>query len=229
MAAGAWNNVSSEFDRLVLGSYADKISQKAESEFWSGISSATKVAIAATPSGITASEQTYAAALTTTLYDGVVARLIYNDSKSAVSTKVLVKGATGGVTSANIATEYAKAYAAIPAVLLEQDDVLIYAPYSHKQLINIYNVSATYRDLFAKDGDKYFYNGIEIAFVPLPEDSIVIHSKDSIVWATDLPSDITTLMIDKIANNRDDYFVKAVFTSKAHVVNTKYAVLYIKG
>jgi hypothetical protein len=229
MAAGAWNTISNEFDRLVIGSYADKIAYQAEVDFWAGISSTTKTAIAATPSGITASEQSFAAALTTTKYDGVVARLIYNKDKTAVTTKNLVVGATAGVTSANIATEYAKLYAAAPAVLLEQPDVLIYAPYSHKQLINIYNVSATYRDLFAKEGNSYFYNGVEIKFLPLPENSMVLHSKDAIVWATDLASDITNLMVDKIANNRDDYFVKTVFTSYAHVVNTKFAVLYIKG
>ncbi len=229
MAAGAWNTVSGEFDRLVLGSYGDKISQNAEKEFWAGISSTTKTALGATPSGITASEQSFGAALTTTKYDGVVARLIYNKDKSKVTTKNLVIGATAGVTSTNIATEYAKLYAAAPAVTLDQEGVYIYAPKSHKQLINIYNVSATYRDLFAKEGNAYFYNGVEIKFVPLPENSMVLAIADQIVWATDLASDITTLMIDKIANNRDDYFLKNVFTSYCHIVNTKFATLYIKG
>lgn len=229
MAQGAWNNISGEFDRLVLGSYADKISQQAEIDFWSGVKASTKTAVGLTPSGITSDQQLFIAGLTTTNYDGVAARLIYNSDLSATSSTVLVTGVTIGVTSTNIATEYAKLYASIPAVTLDQEKVYIYAPRSHKQLINIYNSAATYRDLFSREGDKYFYNGVEIKFVPLPENTIIVQEADSIVWATDLANDITSLVIDKIANNREDYFVKTIFTSYAHVVNAKFATIYIKG
>lgn len=232
MKKGAWNTASGEFERTVLAAYGKAISYDAELKFWSGITSATKTAIAALTPGtgqtsVGAAEQTWAAAQTASLVDGVVAKMIYNNG--ALGTRIKRLGTT--ITSSNIAAEYAKVYGDIPAVVLNaaSEKPYIYAPYSHKQLINIYNISATYRDLFSVDmkADKYFYNGIEIKFVPLPENCMIAALPSHLVWCTDLLADIQYMEINKVANNRDDQFIKTVFTQAAHVVNQRYNVLYL--
>lgn len=231
MKPGAWEIASSEFERVVLASYAKEISSDAEVKFWTGITSATKTAIAALTAGtgqtsIGAAEQTWAAAQTAALFDGVVAKMMYNSG--AVGGRVKVAGTT--ISSSNIAAEYGKVYAAIPAVTLAQGEKpYIYAPYSHKQLINIYNVTATYRDLFAVDlaRDKYFYNGVEIKFVPLSENVIVSGLPSNIIWGTDLVSDFNKMEINKIANNREDMFVKNIFNIGVHVGRQATNVLYV--
>ncbi len=231
MRPGAWEIASTEFERVVLAAYGKEVSLDAESKWWTGITSATKTAIAALTPGtgqgaVGAAEQTWAAAQTATLFDGVVAKMIYNNG--ALGTRVKVLGTS--ITSSNISAEYAKAYAALPAVVLAQSQKpFIYAPYSHKQLINIFNVSATYRDLFAVDinADKYFYNGIEIKFVPVPENCMIVALPSNLIWATDLVSDLNKMEINKIANNREDMFVKHIFTIAAHIARQSTNVLYL--
>lgn len=229
MKPGAWNVASSEFERSVLAAYAKEVSYDAELKFWSGLTAATQTAIAGLSPGVGqaavgAAEQTWAAAQTPALVDGVIGRMIYNGG--ALGTRVKVAGTT--ISSSTIAAEYAKVYAAIPAVVLASgEQPFIYAPHSHKQLINIYNISATYRDLFSVSGDKYFYNGVEIKFVPLSENVMVAAKPSHLVWCTDLVSDLNYMEINKIANNRDDMFVKHVFTQFTHVVNQAVNVLYV--
>jgi len=229
MKPGAWNVASSEFERSVLAAYAKEVSYDAELKFWSGLTAATQTAIAGLSPGVGqaavgAAEQTWAAAQTPALVDGVIGRMIYNDG--SLGTRVKVAGTT--ISSSTIAAEYAKVYAAIPAVVLASgEQPFIYAPHSHKQLINIYNISATYRDLFSVSGDKYYYNGVEIKFVPLSENVIVAAKPSHLVWCTDLVSDLNYMEINKIANNRDDMFVKHVFTQFTHVVNQAFNVLYV--
>lgn len=231
MKPGAWEIMSTEFERTVMAAYAKEISLDAETKFWIGETAATKTAIAALTPGtgngsVGAAEQTWAAAQTAGQIDGVVAKMIYNNG--ALGTRIKVLGTT--ISSSNIATEYGKVYAAVPAVVLAQTEKpYIYAPYSHKQLINIFNVSATYRDLFAVDikADKYFYNGIEIKFVPLSENVVICALPSQLIWATDLVADINRMEINKIANNREDMFVKNIFTIAAHVVRQSNNVLYI--
>jgi len=231
MKPGAWEMMSTEFERVVLAAYGKEISTDAETKWWSGITSATKTAIAALTPGtgqgsVGAAEQTWAAAQTATQFDGVVAKMIYNNG--ALGTRVKVLGTT--IDAGDVATEYAKVYAAIPAVVLAQTEKpYLYAPYSHKQFINIFNVSATYRDLFAVDikADKYFYNGIEIKFVPVPENCIVAALPSNLIWCTDLVADINRMEINKIANNREDMFVKHIFTIAAHVARQANNVLYL--
>lgn len=229
MKPGAWNTASSEFERTVLAAYAKEVSYDAELKFWSGLTAATQTAIAALSPGtaqneVGAAEQTWAAAQTPALVDGVIGRMIYNNS--ALGTRVKVAGTT--ISSSTIAAEYAKVYAAIPAVVLKQTEKpFIYAPHSHMQLINIYNVTATYRDLFSVQGDKYYYNSVEIKFVPLSENVVIAAKPSHIVWCTDLVSDLNYMEINKIANNRDDMFVKHVFSQFTHVVNQAVNVLYV--
>jgi hypothetical protein len=231
MKPGAWEMASTEFERVVLGTYGKEISSDAELKWWGGITSGTKTAIAALTPGtaqnqVGAAEQTWSAAQTATQFDGVIAKMIYNGG--ALGLRVKVAGTT--LSSTNVNTEYAKVYAAIPAVVLAQTEKpYIYAPYSNKQLINIFNVSATYRDLFSVDikADKYFYNGIEIKFVPLPENILIAALPSNLVWCTDLVADINKMEINKIANNREDMFVKHIFTIAAHVARQANNVLYV--
>lgn len=231
MKPGAWNTASSEFERIVLAGYGGAISYDCEVKFWQGIKAATKTAIAALTAGtaqneVGAAEKAWAAAQTATLTEGIVAKLIYNFG--ALGTRIKVAGTT--ITSSNIAAEYAKVYAAIsPLVLANPVAPYIYAPHSHKQLINIFNISQTYRDLFdvSKDKKTYFYNGIEIKFVPLPENCMIASRPDYLIWCTDSLADINQMKIDFIAANRDDMFVKNVLTQTAHVVNQKYITLYL--
>jgi len=216
MKPGAWEMMSTEFERVVLAAYGKEISTDAETKWWSGITAATKTAIAALTPGtgqgsVGAAEQTWAAAQTATQFDGVVAKMIYNNG--ALGTRVKVAGTT--IDAGDVAAEYAKVYAAIPAVVLAQ--------------INIFNVSATYRDLFSVDikADKYFYNGVEIKFVPVPENCIVAALPSNLIWCTDLVADINRMEINKIANNREDMFVKHIFTIAAHVARQANNVLYL--
>jgi len=227
MKAGAWNVESSEFATKVLGAYGKAISEDVQSKFWSNATSATKTAVAAGAN--TTAEKAYVAGLTAGQFDGVVTRMIYNGG--AVGGRINVVGTT--ISATNIAAQYALVYAAVPAKVLNGAvKPFIYAPYSHKQFINIFNVTATYRDLFSVTGlgsatEKYFYNGIEIVFVPLPENCVIAARPDYIIWATDLLSDINQMKIDYIANNRQDMFVKNIMTIFAHVVNQAMNVLYL--
>lgn len=230
MKAGAWEILSDEFSKWVMDNVGGEISQSAASQFWNGAKAATATAVAALTPGagqnaVGAAEQAYVAAAPVTLIDGIVTRMIYNNA--ALGTRVKVAGTT--ITSSNIATEYGKAYAALPAINLSAQKTApyIYAPFSHKQLINIFNISATYRDLFSVQGTKYYYSGVEIKFVPLPENCMIVANPEHLIWATDLLSDIQTLKIDRIANNREDFFYKTVFTQFAHVVRQTMNVLYL--
>lgn len=222
MKSGAWNTASTEFEKVVLTAYSALISLDAEQKFWSGITAATKTAIAA--SSASTAEKTWAAAQTAVLVDGIVAKMIFNNG--AAGTRKIIVGTT--ITTSNIAAEYAKVYSTIPAeVLAGPVQPFIYAPRSHRQMINIFNISQTYRDIFTVTGKSMFYLGVEIKFVPLPENVMVAGRPDHFVWCTDLIADLNKMEINKIANNREDMFVKHVFTQASHVVNQKFNVLYM--
>lgn len=240
MKPGAWNVLSEEFERVVIGGvYAKNISADLESLFWNNILSATKTAIAGLTAGtaqtsIGTEEQTLAAATTAGLFDGVVTQLMYNSSNASgsasVGGRVKVVGTT--ITSSNIKAEYDKVYAAIPAVVLNGKITppYIYAPRSHKQLINIYNNAPTnYKDAFSVSDDKqmYWFNGVEIKFVPVPENVIIAARKEHLHWCTDLTSDENVMKIDKIAANREDYFLKNILTIRPHIQNQAFNVLYV--
>ena len=243
MAPGAWNVFSSEFEKIVIGGvYSRNISADLENKFWSNVTSGTKAAVAAlsattSQTGVGTQEKALVAATTTGLFDGIVQKMIYNNSNQAqvagVGARVKVAG-TASITAANIKEEYDKIYAAIPAVALDNsiDPVMLYVPKSHKQLINIYNNTPTnFKDAFSvsEDKTKYYFNGVEIHFVPVPENVMIAASKGRLVWATDLTSDFQYIEIDKIANNRDDWFLKSVMTLATHIQGQQYNVLYIGG
>jgi hypothetical protein len=236
MKKGAWEMASSEFERVVLGLYSRKISYDAEAKWWSNALSATKTAVAALTPGagqgsVGAAEQTYVASLTAGQFDGIITRLIYNNA--ALGTRIKVAGTT--ISATNIKTEYYKVYAAIPAVVLNNkaEACRIYAPYSHIQFINQFNnVATNYKDVFivtdlGKPTQKVYFYGLEVVFVPSPENCVVAAIPSHLLWATDLEADINKMEINKIANNREDMFVKHIFTIFAHCMNQAYNVLYL--
>lgn len=234
MKPGAWEIESSEFGSVVLKSYGNLIAEDLQNKFWNGATSATRTAVAALTPGtgqasVGAAEQTLVASGSAQLIDGVATRMIYNGG--ALGTRVKVAGTT--LDSSNIATEMAKVYAAIPArVLFGAVKPYIYCPYNVKQFINIYNITATYRDLFAvtnlgQPTEAYFYNGVQLQFVPLASNVLIAARPDFIFWCTDLVSDINKFEVNKIAFNREDMFVKNIMTIFAHVVNQAMNVLYV--
>lgn len=240
MKPGAWNIMSTEFERVVIGGvYAKNISSNVEDLFWNNATAATKAAVAALTPGalqteVSTEEQALVAGTADGLFDGIVTRMIYNASNAtltpSVGGRVKVVGTT--ITASNIKDEYDKVYAAIPAVTLEGNTTapFIYAPRSHKQMINIYNNNpANFKDAFSVSDDKtrYFFNGVEIKFVPVPENTMIASKKEHLFWCTDLKSDINQMQIDKIANNREDMFIKNNMTITTHVGNQAFNVLYV--
>lgn len=239
MKPGAWEIMSDEFQKIVIGGlYAKQISLAAENEFWNGVTSAQKTAIAGLTPGapntsVSAAEQAIVAGLSASQVNGVLATMLYNSSNTAgtpaVGGRIKVAGAT--ITSANIKAEYDKVYAAIPAVVLNvSEQPFIYAPRSHKQMIiQANNVTTDYKKPFDVDASatKFYFNGLEIKFVPIPEKVIICALKSHLVWATDLQADINNMQLDKIANNREDMFMKNNMTLAAHVANQRFNVLYV--
>jgi hypothetical protein len=240
MKPGAWYIESNEFASEVLAMVGSNVSEDAETKFWGAITSATKTAIAALTPGagqgsMTAATQTAVAALTAGLagLDGVFAKILYDNG--ALGSYIKVTGTT--VTSSNIAAEFAKIYAAIPANILENTRVgaecVIYAPRAWKQLIKIANnaVGAAQQVNFLVEGsganEKISYNGVEIFFVPVPNNLMAYATaKDAISWNTDLVDDITRFEVGKTVNDGDTKFVRSIYTMAAHVTRAATGVLY---
>lgn len=239
MAAGAWNNMSTEFERVVIGGiYAKKMALALENEFWNGATAATQVAVAALTAGagqnaVGAAEKTAVAALTPSQIDGILVKMIYNDSNAtqtaALGTRIKVAGTT--ITAVNIKAEFDKIYAAIPAeVLAGAEQPIIYAPRNVMQLIVTANnvVSDFNKPFTVNDANTEFrFNGILIEFVPLPNNVVIAALKSHLFWVTDLASDNNTMKIDRIAENREDMFIKSILSIGAHVANQKFNVLYV--
>jgi len=235
MGKGAWKTASTEFESVVLGLYGNKVSYAVESNFWNGITSATQTAIAALTPGTGqgsagAAEQTYAASLTAGQIDGVVTRMIYNGGTVGGRYKIL--GTT--LSASNIKAQMDLVYAAINPVVLAQTDEMptIFVPYNVIQMIKQYNnVATNFKDVFIIENpgvnERISFYGLVIEAVPLPSNCIIAARKSHILWATDLLSDINYMKIDVIANNRDDMFIKQVFTMFAHVMNQSNNVLYL--
>jgi len=231
MPAGAINDVSDEFNKLVLNGVAPLISLDAENKFWNGATAATQTAVAALTAGtgntsVGAAEKTLVAAMPTTLFDSLTAKMIYN--KGAVGKRLKVAGTT--LSSSNIATEMAKVYEKIPdEVLAGNDKPLIYAPRNVKKMITSFNLAQTYRDTFTVDlvNDKYYYLDVEIVFVPLASNVIIAGVPMNFMWLTDLMDDYANINIAPYPAPRKDYFYDVVFTIFAHVVNQKFNVLYV--
>jgi hypothetical protein len=231
MAAGAINDISDEFNRLVLNGVAPLISLDAENKYWNGATAATQTAVAALTAGagqtaVGAAEKTLVAAMPTTLFDSLTARIIYN--KAAVGGRIKVAGTT--LSATNIAVEMGKLYNAIPdEVLAGAEKPLIYAPRGVKKFINNFNLAQTYRDTFTVDlaTGKYFYLDVEIVFIPLAPNVLIAGVPMNFMWCTDLLDDYSNIEIQKYPAPRKDYFYDVIFTIFAHVVNQKFNVLYV--
>lgn len=236
MRAGAWNIESSEFASKVLAKYGSNVSEDAESIFWSGITSATKIAIAGLVPGagqgsMTAATQTAVAAMTAGLVDGVFAKVLYDNG--ALGGYIKVTGTT--VTSSNIATEVGKIYAAIlPEVMADTaNPPVIACPRSWRQLARIANnaVGAAQQINFYFESNaadaKCFYNGVEMIFVPTQNSLMAYqYQKKHVSWNTDLVDDVSRFETGKVANDGDTKFVRAIYTLAAHVGKASYGVLY---
>ena len=236
MKPGAWNIESNEFASTVLAMVGPNVSQDAENIFWGGITSATQTAIAALTAGagqgsITAATKTAVAALTPGLVDGVFAKVLYD--QAALGTYIKVTGTT--VTSSNIAAEMAKIYAAIPAQSLASTvaPVVIYCPRAWKQLARIANnaVGAAQQVNFLFEGDKEnakcFYNGVEMLFVPTPNNLMAYaNTKDAVSWNTDLMDDVNRFEVGKLVADGDVQFVRSIYTMAANVARASVGVLY---
>lgn len=231
MPAGAINDVSDEFNRLVLNGVAPLISLDAENKFWNGATAATKTAVAALTAGtaqtsVGAAEKTLVAAMPTTLFDSLTTKMIYNNG--GVGKRIKVAGTT--LSASNIATEIGKVYNAIPdEVLMGAEKPFIYVPRGVKKMINNFNLAQTYRDTFTVDlaNDKYYYLDVEIVFVPLADNVIVAGVPMNFMWCTDLLDDYANINIAPYPAPRKDYFYDVIFTIFAHVVNQKFNVLYV--
>jgi hypothetical protein len=243
MAAGAYNNTSSEFERILIGGvYAKQMSLALEQLYWSGVKATTQTAVAALTAGtgqtsVGAAEKTLIASLTpaasTLQIDGVVAKLIYNNSNAAqtaaLGTRVKVAGTT--LASTNVKAEFDKIYNAIPSEVLNgAEQPIIYAPRNVKQMIVTANnvVTDFNRPFTVNEANTEFrFNGLLIEFVPVPNNVVIVALKSHLFWVTDLASDNNTMKIDKIAENREDMFIKSVLVIGAHVANQKFNVLYV--
>jgi len=244
MASGAFNTVSDEFDKKVLIQVSPAIGEDLESKIWNGATTATKAAIAALTPGagqgsVSAGAQALVAAMPTTLFDSLTAKVIYNDSQAktvpgaGLGDYIKVAGTT--VTSSNIAVEYGKIYAGAPEKLVNNTDPMaqpiIFAPRGDRQLIKIANnaVGAAQQLNFLVEGsginEKISYNGIEIKFVPMVGFRILTAGM-FLKLLMDLTSDVSNLMVDRMANGAMQRYIKNIGSIATWVTNQKYITLY---
>lgn len=242
MAPGAFNILSNEFERLLIGGvYAKEQSADLESKYWSNITSTTKSAIASagTASGYSTVELAKVAALPTGLFDGVYAKALYNDINSTLTAGRGTYNQVTGTVSCSATTVkqildaiYASVTLNVPGYV---DGTLatahIFVPRSWRGFINQYNNNpANFKDAFEKVGEgmdaEFYFNGLRICFVPLPENTAYVHAHKFLSWNTDLVSDETFIESDVIANNRKDRFYWSVMTVIPHISKQGYGVVY---
>lgn len=238
---GFWNYFSedNQFAREVYGGmYAKKIGRDVEVKFWTNAMATTKSTVAGLTPGVaqnqvSTQEQAMFAALPTTtgvLFNGVIPYVIYNSSNATqtpgVGGRVKVVGTT--ITSANIRDEYIKVYNAIPAeVFTDANDLVIYAPMSHRQLINTYNsIPSNFRSGgFSEDAKSFL--GIKIVYVPTPENVLFTAKSSHINFVSDLISDNNEMLLKQWDLRTKLWFVQVVSSMFAHVTNQRYNVLYV--
>lgn len=241
MSPGAANIHSSRFMQLASDQLGQRVAYNASVQRWKGVTAATKTAIAALTPGagqgaITAAMQTKVAALPTTLRDGFLVSALYNawnrTKTAGLGTYIKVTGTT--LTSANVAAEFAKVYAAIPVV--ERDDTLnpyyINAPLSVKALIMIANnaVGAAQQVNFVVEGSgatqRISYNDIEINFVELPDNVMIGAPKGSLEFNTDLESDDNMLEVGEYSDGSDIKYYRNIQAWSVHVSRQDKNVIY---
>ena len=243
MKAGAFNRISNEFDNAVLQQVTPAIGESLENMIWNGATSAQQTAIAALTAGagqgsISAGAKTLVAAMPTNLINSIPATILYNDSQSKTVAgaglgdyqKVL---SISAVTSATIAAEYAKLYAAAPSKVVNNKTNVpfIYAPLADMQLIKVANnaVGAAQQVNFLVEGsgasEKISYNGIEIKFVPLVGFRILSDPRYLKV-IMDLTSDMSSLNIGEVGEGAMQRYIKNIQTITTWCTNQRYITLY---
>jgi len=237
MAAGAFNTVSSEFDNAVLQDISPAISETMESVTWDGSTTAQKALIAGLTPGagqgsISAGAQTLDAASPVNLVNSIPAIILHNDSQAKATPgaglgdykKVL---SIAAITSGTIAAEYGKLYATLDPKVLKQEDMKIYAPLEHFQLIKIANntVGAAQQVNFLVEGDNVSYNGVKIVFKPLVGFMIAAPAKYLHILM-DLTSDISQLKTGENANGAETFWYKNVQAFATWCTNQRYITLY---
>jgi hypothetical protein len=241
MAQGAFNTVSSEWDKKVLIDITPAICADMEDKTWNGATAAQKTLIAALTPGaaqgsISAGAQTLVAAMSTNLVNSFPAIILHNSSQSKATpgaglgdyNKVL---SISAITSSNIAAQYALAYATLDPKVVNQvgtkDAPVWFAPLAHKQLIKIANnaVGAAQQVNFLVEGDKVSYNGIEIKFKPLVGFMIITPPK-FLKILMDLKGDLSGHESGPMANGAHQMWYKNVQAFATWVTNQRYIVLY---
>lgn len=237
MAKGAANIDAPRFMQLAADQLGAKMAYKAQVQRWTGVTAATKAAIAALTAGagqgsITAATKTLIAGLPTTLRDGFLAGALYNSwnaTKTAgLGSYIKVIGTT--ITSVNIADEYAKIYAAIPVV--QRDDTatpyVLNAPLAHKALIKIANnsVGAASNKNFLDEGGKISYNDIQINFVELPNGIVMGAPKGSLQLNMDLQSDDNTMEVGEYAGGSDVKYFRGINAWSTMVTRQQFNLIY---
>tara|TARA_R110000772_G_C13310212_1_gene439971 strand:- start:15892 stop:16914 length:1023 start_codon:yes stop_codon:yes gene_type:complete len=237
MAAGAFNTVSTEFDNAVLQDVSPAIGQTMENVTWDGATTAQKALIAGLTPGaaqgsISAGAQVLAAASPTNLVNSLPAIILHNDSQSKDTPgaglgdyKKVLSIAT--IDASTIAAQYALLYATLDPNVIANEEVIIFAPLAHMQLMKVANnsVGAASNQNFLFEGDKASYNGIEVKFKPLIGFMIASPAK-YLKILFDLANDMNVLETGKMANGSDEYFYKNVQAYATWCTNQRYITLY---
>lgn len=242
MGVGAEKVRSKTFEDLATKSFSGAIANQQMINRWQGATAATKAAIAALVPGagqgsISAATQAKIAALPTALRDGFFAAMVYNTwrANAVAGLGEYIKVDAGTITAANIAAEYAKVYAAIPADVLADTDkpVVICAPLAHRQLMRTANNSvgaaSNQNFLFETDGvdSRCSYNGVPVCFVNLPANVMIAHpSKALFINADAVNEDANFMEIGQQANGADHVYFKNVYSYAHAVQNQSRNVLY---
>jgi hypothetical protein len=219
MAAGAANIESTSFETAARAHLTPRYALAFEKKIWCGITAATKAAIAASNTA-TDSQKAWAAAQVVVKgnVDGLIAKSILAGIISRVSTTI---------STTNIKGEYEKVLTDVPSAVLGKEECLVYAPKSHKLMIDIFNTNQSFRDVFKVSGDQYTYLGKRIEFVSLPENSLVAGLGPEFGAATDLLSDSVSFEIGKVNNIGDQMFSKLTCSLDTGIVVPSQKVLYL--
>ncbi|MDF7810756.1 hypothetical protein [Hymenobacter sp. YC55] len=220
MKAGANNIQSTTFESAARTHLTPRYALAFEKKIWCSITPATKTLIANSNTA-TVSQKAWAAAQTTSaknVVDGLIAKAILAGIKPLSATTI---------TSTNLKDQYEKLFVELPSAVLGKKECLVYAPHSHKLMIDIFNTNQTYRDIFKVSGDVYTFHGKRIAFVSLPENSLVSGLGPEFGAATDLLSDSVSFEIGKVNNVGDQMFSKLTCSLDTGIVVPSQKVLYI--
>ena len=236
---GAANIIQDPFTQAIMGLVAGKASRSVETDFWNGATSATKTAVAALTAGtaqnqVGAAEKSYVAAAPTSYVDGVLTKLIYSDAVTpgtfAVGARIKVAGTT--LSATNIKDETDKVYAQLPDELLNDPEALQYAtifmPMNCKKFIRQYNSNPlAFKDAFMIEGDKFSYLGVNIKFVPLPNNAMIAGNAMDFVWCTDLVSDLENTIVDKLPAPAKNFYYELIFTLESWIFYQGAKVVYV--